>query len=143
MNRRYSIRHQFVALLPEVLEDGVLYISVQYKGMVHLCFCGCGKRVVTPLSPNGWSMTFDGRRVTLSPSIGSWNLACRSHYWIRHNTVEWIPERTSQAYGSAVSGDSFATGNVPASRKVTPNSRSTPNTKQGLLQRALAWLGLR
>jgi hypothetical protein len=32
-----------------------------------------------------------GETVSLSPSIGSWSLKCQSHYWIRHDTVEWAP----------------------------------------------------
>jgi hypothetical protein len=27
--------------------------------------------------------------VTLAPSIGNWNYACRSHYWIRKNQIQW------------------------------------------------------
>lgn len=43
--------------------------------------------MVTPLSPTDWNMTFDGVAVSLSPSVGSWNLKCRSHYFIRHGKV--------------------------------------------------------
>lgn len=64
-------------------------MSVEYKSIIHLCFCGCGKKVVTPLSPTGWSMTFDGKTISVQPSIGNWNLACRWHYWIRNSRVEW------------------------------------------------------
>jgi Family of unknown function (DUF6527) len=32
-------------------------------------------------------MTFDGEMVSLSPSIGNWNFACRSHYFIRRGRI--------------------------------------------------------
>jgi hypothetical protein len=87
-----EIAHCFIDLLPDTLEERTLYVSVEYKSIIHLCFCGCGKKVVTPLSPTGWSMTFDGKTVSLYPSIGNWNLACRSHYWIRNSRVQWADE---------------------------------------------------
>ena len=27
-----------------------------------------------------------------NPSIGNWSFPCRSHYWIRNNTVQWAEE---------------------------------------------------
>ena len=50
--------------------------------------CGCGNEVVTPLSPTDWHLTFNGKTVSLHPSIGNWNFDCQSHYWIRNNEVE-------------------------------------------------------
>jgi hypothetical protein len=44
-------------------------------------------KVVTPISPVGWQLTFDGETVTLFPSVGSWNFPCRSHYFVRRDTV--------------------------------------------------------
>lgn len=81
--------HKFVEQIPERLEEGVLYISIEYATVMHLCACGCGHEVVTPLSPTDWEMTFDGETVSLAPSIGSWSLKCQSHYWIRRGGVRW------------------------------------------------------
>lgn len=78
--------------IPDVLEDAVLYVSVKYGTAVHRCCCGCGREVVTPLTPTDWKLTFDGDTVSLYPSIGNWNFPCRSHYWIRHNRVEWAED---------------------------------------------------
>jgi Family of unknown function (DUF6527) len=86
-----SLRHQFVELIPSTQEEGVLYVSMEYATAVHRCCCGCGAKVVTPLAPTDWTLTFDGRRISLDPSIGNWALKCQSHYWIRHNRVEWAP----------------------------------------------------
>ncbi|WP_425553977.1 DUF6527 family protein [Dactylosporangium salmoneum] len=87
--RRTVIKHRFVDSAPEVLEDGVLYVSIPYATALHRCACGCGSEVVTPISRAGWSLTFDGASVTLHPSIGNWNYPCRSHYFIRLNRIEW------------------------------------------------------
>jgi hypothetical protein len=85
------LRHEFVEFIPEQLERDALYISISFTTTAHLCCCGCGSEVVTPLSPTDWQLTFDGESITLHPSIGNWNFACQSHYWIRHNIVEWAP----------------------------------------------------
>jgi hypothetical protein len=67
----------------------VLYISIAYSTCGHLCCCGCGQEVITPLSPAQWSFTYDGENVSLAPSVGSWALSCQSHYWIRKGKVQW------------------------------------------------------
>src|SRR6266850_2357993 len=86
-----AIRHEFVDFIPDQLDEGTLYVSIPYATVVHKCFCGCGHEVVTPLSPTDWGLIFDGKTVSLSPSIGSWSLECQSHYWIRRDRVEWAP----------------------------------------------------
>ena len=84
-----ELRPQFVKDVPEVLESGILYVSPSYGAMLHLCACGCGAEVSTPLSPVEWKFTFDGETISVSPSVGSWDLPCRSHYVIRRNAVMW------------------------------------------------------
>ena len=84
-----SVEHRFVEQMPADLVERVLYVSIEYSTAVHLCACGCGNKVVTPLSPAEWSLTFDGDSVSLSPSIGNWQFPCRSHYWIKGNHVRW------------------------------------------------------
>ena len=89
MTRIKSLRLEFVNYVPEALDDGVLYVSIPFTTVVHRCCCGCGNEVVTPLDPTDWEMTFDGKSVSLSPSIGNWGLACQSHYWVYRNQVRW------------------------------------------------------
>src|SRR6266542_2523586 len=84
-----AIRHEFVELVPDHLDQGTLYISIPYETAVHLCACGCGIKVVTPISPPDWKLIWDGDTVSLDPSIGNWQFPCRSHYWIRRNQVRW------------------------------------------------------
>jgi uncharacterized protein DUF6527 len=82
-----ELTFEFVENVPENLDEGILYISTKYASAIHKCCCGCGNEVVTPLSPVGWSLMFDGDTVSLEPSIGNWNFACRSHYWIIRNKI--------------------------------------------------------
>lgn len=83
------LKHEFVESLPRELEEGRIYISVPFATVGHKCCCGCGKEVITPLSPTDWELTFDGETVSLDPSIGNWSFPCRSHYWIIRNSVRW------------------------------------------------------
>jgi hypothetical protein len=86
---RDTLRPVFTETFPPTMDAGVLYISIPYRTCGHLCCCGCGHEVVTPLSPAQWSLTYDGESVSLTPSIGNWSLSCRSHYWIRDGRVHW------------------------------------------------------
>lgn len=87
--RQTSLVHEFVDEIPTQLEEGRLYISIRYRTASHLCACGCGSKVVTPIKPAKWHLIFDGDTVSLWPSIGSWQLPCRSHYVIRRNRIVW------------------------------------------------------
>ena len=92
---------ELVDLAPKVLQPGLLYISHKYRAAVHLCCCGCGEKVVTPLSPAEWRVDLRDGRVTLHPSVGNWSMACESHYVIRDNRVIWAP-RFSRSQMKAV-----------------------------------------
>ena len=82
-----TIRPEFVTQFPAVFEQGVLYISEEFETAGHLCCCGCGEKVITPLNPAKWRLRKEGCAVSLSPSIGNWNYACKSHYVITKNNV--------------------------------------------------------
>jgi hypothetical protein len=83
-----TLRHEFVEYIPSQLEEGVIYISMEYRLAVHKCVCGCGKKVITPFSPTDWELRFYGETISLSPSIGNWNFDCQSHYWIIKNQIK-------------------------------------------------------
>ena len=51
MTKVERLGHEFVEGIPERLEEGVLYVSILYATAMHLCACGCGREVVTPLTP--------------------------------------------------------------------------------------------
>jgi len=103
MALRTRFEHRFVEFMPETLEEGILYISIEYATSLHKCACGCGNQAVTPLSPRDWEITFDGESVTLFPSVGSWSFPCRSHYWIERNRVissrQWTDDEIQYARG--------------------------------------------
>ena len=85
-----TIKHKFVDFIPNSIEEGTLYISIEYCTAVHKCVCGCGNEVVTPLSPTDWELRFDGKTVSLFPSIGNWNFQCKSHYFITKNKIHMV-----------------------------------------------------
>lgn len=88
MTHEVTYKHEFVEFIPQELDDAVVYVSIEYATASHRCMCGCGSKIVTPLSPNGWAITFDGDTVSLKPSIGNWSFPCQSHYWLRQGRVE-------------------------------------------------------
>ena len=87
MLRYTRLEHRFVQYIPEQLEPGIIYISMEYATAAHSCCCGCGEQVITPFTPTDWKLTFDGETVSLWPSIGNWNFPCRSHYIIRNGRI--------------------------------------------------------
>ncbi|WP_293802201.1 DUF6527 family protein [uncultured Bosea sp.] len=103
-----KIRHEFVEFIPKDREAGVLYVSIPYATAVHDCFCGCGTKVVTPISPVGWQLTFDGESVSLAPSVGNWSFACRSHYFIRKDRVDWAGDMSDEAIAKGRTRDKAA-----------------------------------
>lgn len=92
------LQHRFVEFIPEEVEEGVLYISIDYRTAIHKCACGCGNEVTTPFSVTDWRLIFNGEAITLRPSIGNWRFPCQSHYWITNGRIEpaarWESEKT-------------------------------------------------
>jgi len=82
---------QRVDYMPAKLEPGMLYVSEKYSTAAHLCACGCGAKIRTPLGPTEWSFTETKSGPSLSPSIGNWQQACQSHYWIDGGEINWAP----------------------------------------------------
>lgn len=103
-----SLSYKFVSAIPEKFEEKTLYIAIDYATVVHKCCCGCGKDVVTPLSPTDWELIYDGVSVSLSPSIGNWSFGCKSHYWIKRNKVIWATQWTDAQIAAGRSLDQHA-----------------------------------
>jgi|TARA_R110000782_G_scaffold80846_3_gene159792 hypothetical protein len=78
-----------VHYLPKELEEGFLYVSEEFGVAGHLCPCGCKNKIITPLDPTEWSFKEFNNKPTLFPSIGNWQLPCKSHYWITDGVIEW------------------------------------------------------
>jgi hypothetical protein len=123
VNRRNEITPKYVEFIPKELDDGVIYISQRFKTASHLCCCGCGQKVVTPLNPAKWRLTVHGSAVSLDPSIGLGTLPCRSHYWIRKSRIDWYANMTSDQTAWAQQADEFASQVYTGERKLPPPPR--------------------
>jgi hypothetical protein len=105
MSRQTQLQAEFVEFIPERLEPGKLYISRRYSTATHLCCCGCGLEVVTPLNPAKWHLTERKGKVSLYPSIGNWSFPCRSHYWITEGRVQWAGAMSPQTIAAVKKRD--------------------------------------
>lgn len=149
MKQDIVFRHEFVECLPEVLKERTLYVCMDFATVSHKCPCGCGKEVVTPLSPTDWKLIYDGRTVTLHPSIGNWGFECRSHYWIRGNRVEWAPSWSDKEIKSGRAHDRFMKDKYFESASDTPEKAlpaapepggvPAPIAEFGVWQRVVKW----
>lgn len=83
---------QRVQFMPKDLQPGILYLSEEFGIAIHLCACGCGSKIRTPLGPTEWAVQGTDLEPTLYPSIGNWQLPCRSHYWITDGEAVWAPQ---------------------------------------------------
>lgn len=131
----------FVRAIPDHLEDGKLYVSLDYRTASHRCCCGCGREVVTPFGPTDWKFFFDGK-VSLHPSIGNWNFPCRSHYWIRANAIQWAEQWSDEQIAAGQAHERRAKEqfyNAPPPRRVTSAPRPTL-ADNGFWARVRRWL---
>jgi hypothetical protein len=104
--RPTELRSAFVEFIPVKLSEGVLYISRRYKTATHLCCCGCGLEVVTPLNPTKWSLSeHPNGTISLMPSVGNWSFPCKSHYWIVKGRVKWSYEMSPQLIAAVQARD--------------------------------------
>lgn len=144
MTRRITVQHQFVDIMPDTLQEGVVYVCIPYTTAVHLCLCGCGEEVVTPIRPTGWSLTFDGVAVSLHPSIGNWAFRCRSHYWITRNRVRWDRQWTHAEVTTARRREDANRTHYFAGATLTPPQSNlntdTPNRRPTTARRVTQWL---
>lgn len=91
-----KIRLERVHFMPKQLEPGVLYVSEEYGAAAHLCACGCGSKIRTPLGATEWELEETEQGPTLRPSIGNWQKPCQSHYWISRGEVYWSDKWTAE-----------------------------------------------
>lgn len=103
--RHMSLETEWVEFVPEVLEPGVLYVSRRFSTASHLCCCGCGLEVVTPLNAAKWRLIERDGTVSLQPSIGNWGFPCQSHYWIERGRVRWAGALTKKQIYSVQARD--------------------------------------
>jgi hypothetical protein len=149
MKPEIVLAYEFVEYIPEELKERTLYISKEYGTAVHRCCCGCGREVVTPLSPTGWQLAFDGKSVSLHPSIGSWSLPCQSHYFITKNRVVWATRWTKEQIAKGRAQEARAkvryfdqTKATARHDEVSAVGRGEGRSKESLWQKVRKWWGL-
>lgn len=143
----------FTEFIPEKLDDGIFYVSIECATASHKCACGCGNEVVTPFSPTDWKLIYDGETITLTPSIGNWSYPCRSHYLIQKNTVVWAGTMPLKAIESGRNRDKArkaihygnANHTTPSQDDIKVNSQpqNTFSNSDGLLNIILRFLGFK
>jgi hypothetical protein len=147
MKHEKTLAHEFVEYIPNDLKEGMIYVSVAFATAAHRCCCGCGKEVITPLSPTDWKLIFDGVSITLDPSIGNWSFPCQSHYWIRHNRVKWAGHwsqaeiSAGRTHDSMAKGEYFGAAKTPAASAASASASGPADSKpkEGVWQRLKKW----
>lgn len=89
--------------IPNSLDPGVLYLSEEFETATHLCACGCGSKISTPIGRVDWTFQEGEHGPSLRPSIGNGQLPCRSHYFIDDGAIRWA-EPMSDGQAKAVLG---------------------------------------
>ena len=121
---------QRVQYMPKNLEPGILYVSDEFGAAAHLCACGCGSKVRTPISPTDWRCEEDDSGPSLYPSVGNWQQPCQSHYWIRNGRVLWADKW---------SADQIAVGRAQEEAQTRKYYDSLEH-RRGVLARIWHWL---
>lgn len=120
-----------VQYMPQALEPGVLYVSREFGIAIHLCPCGCGAKIRTPLGPTEWLITETPEGPSLSPSVGNWQQRCQSHYWITRGEVRWAEKWTPEQ---------VLAGREHEDRRRLEHYEAKYPQRPGLLQRIWRWL---
>lgn len=130
MTKLSRIDLQRVEYMPKQLKVGVLYVSEKFGAVAHLCACGCGEKIRTPLGPTEWAFTESRSGPSLWPSVGNWQKACRSHYIIDGGDIIWCGAWTPEQ--------------IMAGRRIENAKRKayydTIYVKSGKLRRLWDWL---
>lgn len=124
---RFCIKR--VRSMPRELDSGVLYVSKEFSTAAHLCACGCGTKIRTPLGPTDWQLKTSRRGPTRYPSIGNWQEPCQSHYVISAGEVIWMDRWTPEQIAAGRRGEERRSREYFESR-----------ASKGLLQRVWSWL---
>jgi hypothetical protein len=144
MTKGSALKHEFVEFIPEDLDEGTVYVSIRFATASHKCCCGCGNKVVTPIRPTDWKLIFDGKTISLDPSIGNWSFPCRSHYWIRNNQTRWAGQWSPAEIDAGRAHDQIAKQQYfePAMTdptKLTSSAAAPTENSGGFWQRVKQW----
>lgn len=142
MARVDRLKTIFVDEIPEVLEDGILYVSEECCVALHNCACGCGEEVSTPLVRTEYRLTMEGDSASIWPSIGNHDFACASHYVIKQGKILWAGRMSRGVIEAGRERDRWL--KRPPAPKPAPigmrTPRHMPRSGTGLVQRILTWI---
>ena len=120
------VTHEFVEFMPDELAEGTIYVSIPYATATHRCCCGCGTEIVTPLAPTDWSLMFDGRSVSLYPSIGSSHLP--ANRTTGSSATPWSGHHRSRSTRSRPGANATALPRPTTTAAAQPSPKSIPKT---------------
>ena len=126
-----KIRLQRVHYMPKDLDPGVLYVSKEFGAAAHLCACGCGAKIRTPLGSAEWSVEETDGEPTLRPSVGNWQQACHSHYLITCGEIIWAPR---------LSAEEIAEGRYSEEQRRREYYDALDRKRDRLVQRLWCWI---
>jgi hypothetical protein len=118
--------------LPRKLKEGILYVSEEFQTAGHICPCGCGSKVITPLGEREWTFRENNGRPSLQPSVGNWQLPCRSHYWITSGKIRWSSQWSDEEISDLYVKE--------AQERNKYYDNLHPKERQSLKQRIIKWL---
>jgi len=121
---------QRVHYMPKELSPGILYVSAEFGTAAHLCACGCGSKIRTPIGPTEWTLEDTDSGPSLDPSVGNWQKACKSHYWITRGKVVWSTEWTAEQ---------ISAGRAAEMEKRRVHFAALDDQRSGILQRFWRW----
>jgi len=89
--KKVEIEPIYVEFIPNILDENKIYISEDYGVSVHNCLCGCGEKTVLPFDKfTGWILIKEKNdKISFIPSIGNYQLPCKSHYIITNNIANF------------------------------------------------------
>lgn len=131
MGKLTNIKLLRVQYIPKEPEPGILYVSEEFGAAIHLCACGCGRKVSTPLRPPRWVLEETATGPTLHPSIGNWEFPCQSHYWIRGGRIVWSGKWTAEQ---------IAAGRRAEEAGQLKYFKSRERTRAGICRRFWLWI---
>ncbi len=85
----------------------------------------------TPIGPTDWAMEETPAGPTLEPSVGNWQLPCKSHYFIREGRIVWA---------SAWTPEQITAGRQAEKQRHRAYFEDRARQRGNVLQRAWRWI---
>lgn len=90
--KRILLNFEKVYYMPNIkdMKENVIYISDEFKVSGHKCMCGCGSLTIMPLGNNEWNYEIKNNKLTMWPSVGNYQMPCKSHYIIQNGGANFV-----------------------------------------------------